>query len=235
MDACSAHRAFDFDCDRCWELRAPQIVANALARPRTAEQVARAEAEIDGRTYYDEDTVAEARALWGSGSSTSRWEGYSAAVEMLGALGMSLGEMAKEFGVTPMRVASALVMKDERADQVLLVEGLLRNGGHSFASVARRAGVHTWTVSRIAKTLNLKSAAVECRRKGGGDKYTAEQIAKAIELRTSGMTYEDIAQEMGLERWQQAHAILRRRMTKPTQAPHPTVPSQPKQAAAVKR
>ena len=152
-----------------------------------------------GRLGREARPVVTSRATWGQ-------------VKAMRDAGVSVAEIAAHFGVSCARIYQILKQLDEGETQHPLtaeqIEGIriMREAGATLREIGAH---HGFTVGRIYSMLQRKSpATLELFREGVVNER-ARRAATVRDLRDAGMTYQQIADELGVSR-QRVHQILKR-------------------------
>ena len=152
-----------------------------------------------GRLGGEARPVVTARVTWGQ-------------VKAMRGAGVSVAEIAAHFGVSRARVYQILKQSDGGKTQPHLtaeqIEGIriMREAGATLREIGARYG---FTIGRIYSMLQRKApATLELFREWVADER-ARQTSTVRDLREAGMTYQQIAERVGVSR-QRVHQILKR-------------------------
>lgn len=174
-------------------------------RGQNPDQALREIDEIHGTNFsspLDEEVMGELRADWTElnekDANAPQLAERAAVARRALAAGLTMHETARMFEVRPIEIARLFVTNDAKGGAVLTAERMLRGGCYSHAAVARHLKVSSQTVDRIAELIGIKSVVAERRAEGGGDKYTAEQLAKIRELHVQGYSHGEKAAMTGM-------------------------------------
>jgi DNA-binding CsgD family transcriptional regulator len=171
---------------------------------KNATQALREIDELHGTEFaplVDELIAGDWRADWSDACDNPR--GGEAQVQVLREIlghGLTIAQTARLLSLTPLMVARCLSNTEERANQLLAAEPLLRAGELPHNAIAARIGVPAQAVHRMGQTLGCMSPAAARRQAGGGWVHDEQAYRRIAEMSHCGMSSGQIARELGMSR-----------------------------------